>query len=316
VVDAVDTQLRRYPSSPVLQELLGTADADAIRALVEEWAGAPVDIFFVAVSVGAVFGVCFSDGTRAALKVHAEHVHPRYLDDVQALQAHLADAGFPAPRPLGRRGRATLDEWRDEGRFRDAHEPPVRQAMAATLARLVGLATASGIRPRGGSLPAAVDGLWPRPHNALFDFAATAHGAERIDEIAAAAKPLRDVPGAEAVGLPDFAAKHVRFDEDLHPTAVYDWDVKTEAEHSIVGTAAASYLYTEELDRPVELWPTADETLAFLDDYEAARGAPFAPAERRAAQAAAVYMAAYAARCLHALGQPPADLPRFAERLL
>jgi hypothetical protein len=92
--------------------------------------------------------------------------------------------------------------------------------------------------------------------------------------------------------------------------------VKTEAEHTIVGTAAASYLYTEELDPPVELWPTAAESLAFLDAYEAARGTRLPPGERRAAEAAAVYIAAYAARCLHAIGLPPGDLRGYAERLL
>ena len=37
MVDAVDKLLRRYPQSPVIKDLLGTLDADAIQRQ-EEWA--------------------------------------------------------------------------------------------------------------------------------------------------------------------------------------------------------------------------------------------------------------------------------------
>ena len=93
------------------------------------------------------------------------------------------------------------------------------------------------------------------------------------------------------------------------PTAVYDWDsVTTEGETVVAGQAAASFTYTEELAAPVERWPTPDESLSFLADYERARGAPFNAAERRTAEAACVYLIAYAARCHHAVGGDPADM--------
>ncbi len=44
---------------------------------------------------------------------------------------------------------------------------------------------------QGWNWPAR-DELWPPPHNALFDFEATAAGAEWIDGIAAYAKDLVD----------------------------------------------------------------------------------------------------------------------------
>jgi hypothetical protein len=69
-----------------------------------------------------------------------------------------------------------------------------------------------------------------------------------------------------------------------------------------VGTAAASFTYTEELDEEIDVWPSADESVSFIADYEDARGAPFSGDERDAVHAACVYLRAYAARCHHAYG--------------
>jgi hypothetical protein len=230
------------------------------------------------------------------------------------VQTALFQQGFPAPRPLRLVGTTTVDEWIDAGSFRDGHDPDVRAAMAGTLARLVELATASGERPHRPFLRPE-GAVWPRPHNALFDFEATAAGAERIDEIGR--RSLLPRVGREVVGHTDWAAKHLRFDDDLRVTAVYDWDLTVETEPVVAGTAAASFTYTEELDHPVRRWPTPEESLAFLDDYERARGGPFDAEERRAAEAAAVYLIGYAARCHHAIGGDPADmhLEAFAELL-
>jgi hypothetical protein len=109
-------------------------------------------------------------------------------------------------------------------------------------------------------------------------------------------------------------------DEAGEPTALYDWDsVQTDREPRIAGTAAGAFTYTEELAEPVARWPTPDESLAFLADYELARGAPFSADERRDAHAACVYLIAYAARCHHAVGGDPATAMRpqdFADALL
>ena len=84
-------------------------------------------------------------------------------------------------------------------------------------------------------------------------------------------------------------------------TALYDWDsVTTELEPTLVGTAAGSFTYTEELDDEIDVWPTAYESLAFIEEYEVARGVSFPEEERQTAIAACVYLRAYAARCQHA----------------
>jgi hypothetical protein len=302
VVDAVDMYLSTYPASPIVLDLLGTVDAEEIRAVARRYEPEAEEVFFFRASVGALFGVRRRDGSRAAVKVNKLFNDPAYFEEVQRLQGALATAGFPAPRPVRRVGTVTVDAWLDTGSFRDAHEPGVRTAMATTLARFVEVATATGLRPRREFLRPA-GALWPRPHNVLFDFEATAAGAEWIDELARAALDGRDRCGREVVGHTDWSAKHVRFDESLRPTALYDWDsVTVDREPVIVGTAAASFTYTEELGHTVVMWPSLDETLAFVDDYERARGGAFDAAERRAVGAACVYLRGYAARCTHAVG--------------
>jgi hypothetical protein len=136
----------------------------------------------------------------------------------------------------------------------------------------------------------------------LFDFDATAAGAEWINDIAREAKRLRDASGGELViGHGDWTVNHVRF-AGLRPTIVYDWDsLNTDYETIFVGNSAASFTYTDHL--PVEVWPTAREARAFLADYERERKRPFTPGERCAAGAAAVYSRAYSARCTHAVGK-------------
>lgn len=319
-VDGVDKLLRGYPASAVVADVLGTLDPDEIRARVRELEPQAEDIFFFAASVGAVFGVLRRDGVRIAIKVHKRFQDDAYFADVQRIQTALADAGFPAPRPLGRRPLATFEEWMDDGEFRDAHEPEVRTAMARELVRFHELATRSGVRPRRPFFPLGDEALWPAPHNVLFDFEATTAGAEWIDDIARSAKAVRDTgAGVEVVGHTDWSAKHLRFDPALRVTALYDWDsVTTDLEPLLAGTAAGSFTYTEELPYEVFPWPDAAESIAFLDAFEAARGAPFSVRERRSAQGACVYLRAYAARCGHAFGGDArsSGLEAFAEALL
>jgi hypothetical protein len=319
MVDGVDKHLRRYPDSPVVEDVLGTLDADEIRARVRELEPETAEIFYFTASVGALFGLELRDGSRVALKVHKLFTDEEYFAEVQELQAKLADAGYPAPRPVRRIGTVTIDEWLDQGEFRDAHDPRVRRAMARELARFHRLATGTGLRPRREFL--RPDGeLWPKPHNVLFDFDATSAGAEWIDEIGVAARAIADRRvGTELVGHTDWSAKHFRFTPRLEVTALYDWDsVTTDLEPSLVGTAAGSFTYTEELGDELEVWPSAAESQAFIAEYEQERGAPFSADERAAARAACVYLRAYAARCHHAYGGDAREsgLAEFADVVL
>ena len=290
-----------WPDAPIERSIFGTDDPQAIWGQVLELCPEAVGCFAFAVSVGALLGLRLRDGSRVALKVHVKHRAER-LEAVQRIQAHLFEGGFPCPRPLGVRGRATLEEWRDDGAYLDGHEPAVRRVVATQLAELVRRTDElddPGMEPY---LPPPGGPLWPTPHNVLFDFEATSPGAEWIDEIAAAAKPVRDTRvGRLVVGHGDWTVKHFRF-EGLRPTVIYDWDsLNADFETVFVGNAAASFTYTEH--RRVGLWPTVDEARAFLDEYENACDRPFTPEERVAAEAAAVYSRGYSTRCTHAVGK-------------
>jgi hypothetical protein len=308
---------RIWPGAAVERSIFGTEDPEAIWGSVLEVCPEAVDCFAFEVSVGALFGLELRDDSRVALKIHTQQ-NVNALDAVQRVQGHLFQAGFPCPEPLGVRGRATLERWCDDGVYRDAHEAPVRRAIAEHLALLFRVTRdLEPIRELKPFFPRSRRPLWPVPHNVLFDFEATAVGAEWIDEIARAAKPRRDVGVGEVViGHGDWTTKHFRFD-GLRPTVVYDWDsISTDYEFRFVGSAAATFTYTDRL--PVSVWPRLDEAIAFFGDYEAARGRPFSDEERRAAHAAAVYSRSYSARCSHAIGKDARTmwLEEFAEAFL
>jgi hypothetical protein len=195
--------------------------------------------------------------------------------------------------------------------------------MAATLARLVRLAAeVDDVEPLGeGWRLQTEEGLWGEPHNALFDFEATAAGAEWIDRLATAAR-ARWQAGRLVVAHADWSVKHFRFHGSL-VHVIYDWDSLTlDSEASLVATAAVHFPYTEAFDVPRVA--SLDELRAFVADYERERGKPFTTEEHRAISAAAVHAIAYTARCEHARnprgGRPKGSfreaLGRFGEELL
>jgi Phosphotransferase enzyme family len=291
--------------------IFGTRDGDAveehIRRFCREQLGAEVsDVVFRATSVGVVFGVRLSDGLRAVVKVHQPRESRETLEALHAVQSALFRADFPCPEPfvgptpLGR-GLAVIESLLDEGEFRDTHEPTLRRSIAEALARHLELTRECG-RPAslgGGWSLYASGGLWPRDaHAPIFDFKATAAGAEWIDAIAARAKPLAAAPGEVLVGHSDWSGKHFRFAEQ-RITAIYDWDsVRLGREAVIVGNAAMTF--TTNFDMPgLKLTPTPDEVRAFVNEYSAARHTPLNRSQRGHVAACATFVAAYTARCEH-----------------
>ena len=81
---------------------------------------------------------------------------------------------------------------------------------------------------------------------------------------------------------------------------LYDWDaVFLDREAFVVGSAAAHFPVTWELEVPET--PTPSEVVAFVREYEQARGAAFTRSELIEVEAAATYARAYKARCEHAI---------------
>jgi Phosphotransferase enzyme family len=312
--DLVAANLAARDHEPhVLRAVFPDPTPAAIGAAVERFCeralGAPVaSAEFFAPSVGSVHGVRLADGRRVVVKVHPPRASVAHLEAMQAVQRHLAAAGFPAPMPLARpsplgRGVATAETLLDRGAPPDGGVPAQRRAMAAGLAELVALARPlTGLAGLRESLMAPPPGaLWPNPHDGRFDFAATAAGAEWVDRVATTARAIRDraPAGEEVVGHTDWRAEHLRF-EGGALTAVHDWDsLALVAEPALVGAVAHAFPANWALAEPPGP-PTKEAALAFVADYEAAReGGPFTAAERARARAALVYAMAYTARCEH-----------------
>ena len=301
------------PEGRILSEsVLGTADpariALSLQGFCSSMLGSQIEeVLFCDVSIGAAFGLRLGDARRVVLKAHRPDRAPDLLACVHRVQLHLADRGFPCPKPvLGPApfgaGLATVDRLVAVGEFADAHEPEIRREMARALARLIELASEvpqEALTPLEGPWWPE-DGLWPPPHNALFDFEATAAGAGWIDKIAREAKEIvESTPVATVVGHGDWSANQMRF-ESAKMSVAYDWDsLRVDKETTFVGHAATHFPYTERLDVPAA--PSPEEVRLFVEEYEAARGATFSGLKRAALFAAAAYGLAYTARCEHAV---------------
>jgi hypothetical protein len=273
-----------------------------------------VDIRYVSFSVGAGFGLALDDGRSVFLKVWPARTSRESRESVHVIQHALAVQGFPAPRVLLNprpfmSGYGAVMEWCDRGAQLDAHAAPVRREMAASLARLIALATPFANLSGLARLDYPTNGAFGIAHNVLFDFQATRRGAEWIDEIAiASAQRAQGGPSRVVVGHRDWSMHNVRLRTDGSgaPTmsVVYDWDSLAVArETDIVGMAAVTYPVTWDLEI-VPRFPTHDEMLAFVAEYEQVANHRFSAQEWECISAAATYVLAYIARCEHCQGNP------------
>ena len=260
----------------------------------------------VELSVGAAVTLQLATD-KVFVKVWPGDVDPKALSAQLQVQAGLAGRGFPAPQVLTDLSRlgpgwASAMEYKRDGVATDVRMPGVRRAMAAGLAQFVRMSEShqdvEGLPRR----PLPDRSVWPRPHNALFDFEATAQGAEWIDDIARTAlADMRLATSRIVVGHLDWSAKNMRMGPESI-AVVYDWDaVFLDRETFVIGAAAAHFPMTWELD--VSGNPDTREVMAFVQEYEEARGQAFTSAELEEVAASATYARAYTARCEHA-GDP------------
>ena len=199
-------------------------------------------------------------------------------------------------------GVATAESLLVGGEVPDGHRPEARRVLASALARVIELCRPLTAEPgfREHAMATPPDELWPRPHDGRFDFARSAAGAEWIDAVAAAALPPQETgAGVDVVGHEDLRAEHVRLAGGAL-TAVYDWDsLALRREPVLVGIVAHGFTANWRAPAGHRQFPTLAEMRAYVADYEAARGAPFAADERRMLDASLVYTMAYTARCEH-----------------
>jgi Ser/Thr protein kinase RdoA (MazF antagonist) len=308
LADLVTASMARV-GSHLEAAILGTTDAEKVAAAIAstcEPLGAIVDGLFYEAGVGLVVGLRLDGGTEVVVKVHRFHASLERLTACVEVQRHLHDAGLPAPRPLLAPrplgdALATVEELR-AGTSADGRSPEVRRSLAEELHRFIEAA-----RPLVGHVALELDwsqrspddDLWPEPHDLRFDFAATAAGAEWIDDLARLAMARRHTDGGPVViGHLDWRVQNVAFDGP-RIVAIYDWDsVALASEAAIVGIAAAGHPvdWRQEVTDPP---PNPDQMRAFVADYEGARGEAFTVAEREILDAANLSMVAYSARCQH-----------------
>jgi len=345
VAGQIHALTENWDNPAVERAIFGTADPAQIAAYVDafcrEHLGAGIaEALFYRSSIGSVFGLGLEDGQRVVVKAHQPDYPAVYLGAVQRVARHLASRGFPCPVPIldptrMGLGTATAETFIGDGECRNAHEPEVRQAIACALWRQIDLAREFVNLPGIGELqaqhPVPPERLFGKPHSVIFDFEATAAGAEWIDELGWRAKRLLSQPvGEMVIGHSDWSAKHFLFVEGAM-RVIYDWDsLRVDPEPVIVGRAAHAFcaVYDTPLDGKVLHTPSYEDVVAFVAEYQAARGVAFTPAERRAVGAACTYSIAYSSRCSHALDPrpgrdaelPPGDwrhaLASYGERLL
>ncbi len=316
LAEVIAADLSTWTTPPYVElAVYGSAEPRAIAGEIDafcrrELGGAVARGLFHTASIGSVSAVELGDGRRVVIKAHQPERALPWLQEVVRVQMHLASRGLYAttvcagPAPIGR-GLAIVEALVEGGVARDAHEPAVRRALARSLHAIVAacrpLVGASSLEP---TFVAAPDALWPTPHSKLFDFAATAAGADWIDDVARAARARMQPAGDVVIGHGDWRVEHVRFagagDERI--VAAFDWDsLCKQREPALVGFTA--HAFCADWTRPgLACAPTVDEARAFVADYEAARGRGFHGDERRLAGAAFAYACAYTARCGWALG--------------
>jgi hypothetical protein len=269
--------------------------------------GSSIDQYeFYSTGVGSTHGLCLDDGRRVVVKVHRATTDVAHLAAVHEVQGYLAASGFPAPQPLVgpttlANGIAVAEELLDRGAWEDAHEPEIRKLVAGGLFRQIELSRDLVGLPGLESSAAAMRQRWRTPHDRRFDFPATADGAEWIELLAQEALRRLDEEGAgePAIGHNDWRVEQLLF-ADGKLAAAWDWDsLGSGLEPAFAGSSAHCFTADYRVD-DLDVVPTLEEALGFLDDYEAARGAPFGDDERRTAIAALVATMAYSARCEHA----------------
>jgi Phosphotransferase enzyme family len=287
-------------------------DMDALVVWCTRWLGAPPAVeLFEAGYLSTVKGLRLADGREVVVKVRPRL--PR-LAGCAVVHRVLWTAGFSCPEPLV--DLQPLDGYAAtaEALVLDAGEPPPRSELArlsaAALARLVELAPGPGRVPSLAPSPSwagwdhAGPGLWPAPEDRDVDLNACPQPRWLARVAAAVRDRLRGHAGDPVIGHGDWHPENLRWNGP-QLIAVHDWDsVICQPEPAIAGLAAASFLG---LDGPVA---SVEDSAAFLDAYQRARGRRWAAGDYAAAWAAGLWQRAFDAKTRSLDGDPGQILTR------
>jgi hypothetical protein len=198
----------------------------------------------------------------------------------------------------------------------DVGEPPPDSELAAlsaaALARLVELAPDPGSVPNLAPSPSWVGwdhtepGLWPTPEDRDVDLNAYPEPQWLARVGAAVRGHLRGHPGGPVIGHGDWHPENLRW-QGMQLIAVHDWDsVVCQPEPAIAGLAAASFLGIDDLRGMA----TVEDSAAFLDAYQHARGRRWTSADYTACWAAGLWQRAFDAKTRSLDGNPEQILTR------
>jgi Ser/Thr protein kinase RdoA (MazF antagonist) len=228
-------------------------------------------------------------------------------------------AGFPCPEPLV--DLQPLDGYAAtaETLVPDIDEPPPGSELAAlsaaALVRLVQLAPDHGSVPSLAPSPSYAGwdhpepALWPAPEDRDADLNACPQ-PRWLARIAAAVRDrLRGHAGDPVIGHGDWHPDNLRWNGP-QLIAVHDWDsVICQPEPAIAGLAAASFLG---IDPPG--MASVEDSAAFLDAYQLARGRRWTSRDYAACWAAGLWQRTFDAKTRSLDGDPEQILTRHEAR--
>ena len=287
---------------------------DALAVWCRRWLGAPPAAeLFGSGYLSAVKGLRLADGREVVVKVRPRL--PR-LAGCAVVHRALWAAGFPCPEPLV--DLQPLDGYAAtaEALVPDAGQPPPESELArlsaAGLARLVELAADSRSVPSLAPSPSWAGwdhpgpGLWPAPEDRDVDLNACP-GPRWLDRVAAAVRDqLRGYRGDPVIGHGDWHPENLRW-HGSQLIAVHDWDsLICQPEPAIAGLAAATFLG---IDGPAAL-ADVEDSAAFLDAYQDARGCRWTSGDYAACWAAGLWQRAFDAKTRSLDGDPEQILTR------
>jgi hypothetical protein len=290
---------------------------DALTVWCTRWLSAPpaAELFEVGY-LSTVKGLRLTDGREVVVKVRP---HGSRLAGCAVVHRALWTAGFPCPEPLvdlqPLAGYAATAETLVPG----VGQPPESELpalSAAALARLVELAPDPGSVPSLAPSPSfagwdhAESGLWPRPEDRDVDLNACPE-PQWLDRVAAAVRDrLRRHGGNPVIGHGDWHPENLCW-QGSRLIAVHDWDsVICQPEPAIAGLAAASFLGIGDLPEMAGV----EDSAAFLDAYQQARGCRWTSADYAACWAAGLWQRAFDAKTRSLDGDPEQILTRHEAR--
>lgn len=281
----------------------------------------PDAVLFRAGYLSEVTGVQLADGTAAVIKIRPAASR---IAGCTAVQAHLAQSGFPCPAPLA--GLMASDDLMvtAETLIAGGSQLPAAHG-AAPYARLLAWCI------RSAPEPAAVPSLAAAPPWTAWD-----HPGGRLwPDIDDHGRDLNEVPGPawvddaaqrvrqrmsgygapRRIGHGDWESQNIRWSGE-RPLAVHDWDsVIVQPEAAIVGLAAAVWPAggpaSEGAGGGAGRAATVAQSADFIASYQAATGTAWSETDVRAAWAAGLWVRLFNAKKDAAFGDFP-ELGRLA----